>query len=142
VPYELLDHVADARFRATGESLAAALTAAVDAFATICDTRPDRETTGTAVVTAAAHDREALLFDFLGELILLQDVDGSAVVSAAVVDVEREDGDDRGYRLEATIRVAPIDAEDPLFDVKAPTYDGTVIEERDGGWVIEATLDI
>jgi SHS2 domain-containing protein len=141
VPYELLDHVADARFRATGESPEAALAAAVEAFAAICDTDPGREAPGTAAVTVAAHDREALLFDFLGELILLQDVGGDAVVRAASVDVEREGGE-RGYRLEATVRVAPIVADEPLFDVKAPTYDGMTVAERDGEWVVEATLDI
>ena len=137
MPYELLDHVADARFRATGPTLEAALADAVEAFADICDTDPDREAPETATVSAAARDREALLFDFLGELILVQDVDGEAVVRAESVAVEETDD---GYALEATVRVAPIDR--ALFDVKSPTYNGMTIEERDGEWVVEATLDI
>jgi SHS2 domain-containing protein len=138
MPYELLDHVADARFRANGPTLEAAVGAAVAAFAEICDTDPDRETPERVTVNAAAHDREALLFDFLGELILVQDVGGEAVVRAESVDVEHEDG----YALEATIHVAPIAPDEPLFDVKSPTYNEMVIEERSGEWVIEATLDI
>lgn len=135
--YELLSHPADVRFRATGATLADALADAVDAFAAVAE--GPSEGTERHDLRVESEDGEALLFDFLAELILLQEVEGSAVVRAETVDVE-ERGE--GYAVDAAILGAPIDADAPLFDIKSPTYSEMRVEETDGGWVLEATLDI
>lgn len=144
--YEVLPHPADVRFRATGPTLADAFAEVVRAFAEISESRGgERERHEVAV---ESEDGEALLFDFLAELILIQEVDGCAVTRAEAVTVDPTDG---GYRLTATVVGGPI--EEALFDIKSPTYNGMRVEKLDkvGGevvgdaddeWVLEATLDI
>lgn len=145
--YEVLPHPADVRFRATGSSLADAFAEVVRAFAEISESRGgERE---CHEVTVASEDREALLFDFLAQLILLQEVEGCAVTRAEDVTVEATD--DGGFRLAATVVGGPI--EEALFDIKSPTYNEMRVaraddvgdgsrERTDGEWVLEATLDV
>lgn len=133
--YELLSHPADVRFRATGATLDAAFAAVVEAFADVSD--GDGGTDLHHRVRVESEDRAALLFDFLAELVLLQELEGVAVTRAEELAVEATDG---GYALDATIRCGPIG--EPLFDVKSPTYSEMRVEEVDDEWVLEATLDI
>ena len=133
--YELLSHPADVRFRATGPTLDEAFAEAVRAFADISESPG-----GTDVrheIRVESEDREALLFDFLAQLVLLQEVEEVAVTRADTVDITPVDG---GYVLDAVVSCGPI--EGPLFDVKSPTYSEMRVEETDGRWVLEATLDI
>ena len=133
--YELLSHPADVRFRATGGTIDEAFAEAVRAFADVSES--DGGVDLRRGIHVESEDREALLFDFLAQLILLQDVDEVAVTRA---DALRVTGADGGYELDATILGGPI--EDTLFDVKSPTYSEMRVEEIDEGWVLEATLDI
>lgn len=133
--YELLSHPADVRVRTTGPTLDAAFAEVVRAFAAVSESPGGTEMRHE--VTVESEDREALLFDFLAELILLQQVDEVAVARAADLTVTPTD---EGFRLDATVLGSAID--DPLFDVKSPTYSGMRIEGTDDGWVVEATLDI
>lgn len=134
--YEILPHPADVRFRATGPTLAAAFEAVVDAFADLSEGGATE--TQRHELHVESEDGEALLFDFLARLILVQEVEACAVARAESVDVEERAGG--GYALSAVIRGGPI--EEALFDIKSPTYSRMIVEERDGEWVLEATLDI
>lgn len=133
--YEILPHPADVRFRASGPTLEAAFSAVVDAFADLSE--------GAGVdgqrheIRIESEDGEALLFDFLAKLVLLQELEECAVSHAESVDVEERE---EGYALVSTVRAGPI--EEALFDIKSPTYSQMVVEKRDGEWVLEATLDI
>lgn len=123
--YEVLPHPADVRFRATGPTLADAFAEVVRAFADISESRGgERE---RHEVEVESEDGEALLFDFLARLILIQEVEGCAVTRAE--DVTAEATDD-GYRLTATVVGGPI--EEALFDVKSPTYNEMRVEQRVG----------
>ncbi|MFC6837640.1 archease [Halomarina ordinaria] len=135
--FELLSHPADARFRATGPTLAAAFAEAARAFAAISEGGGDDAL--AFPLELDAEDREALLFDYLAELVLLQELEEVAVARAEDVTVE-ERANEGGYTLSATVRAGPID--DPLFDVKSPTYSEMRVEPVGEGWVLEATLDI
>lgn len=135
--HEILSHQADVRFRATGPTLADAFVAATEAFADLAGGPTDGDERHR--VRVESEDREALLFDFLGELILLQEVEDVAVGGAEGATVEARES---GYALEATVVGAPIDPESPLFDIKSPTYNGMRVEEAEEGWILEATLDV
>ncbi|MFC7158086.1 hypothetical protein ACFQPA_21975 [Halomarina halobia] len=58
------------------------------------------------------------MFDYLAELVLLQELEGVAVSRAEGVEIEERGAGD-GYALRATV-AGPIG--EPLFDVKSPTY--------------------
>lgn len=135
--YEILDHTADAKFKAEGDTLDEAFSETVKAFAEIVGN------TGGEYhheVEAESENLEALLFDFLDRLIFLQD--SEEVVVAYAEELEIEEMED-SYRLEATIVVDTIDPGMTLVDVKGPTYSEMKVDYEDGtGWTVQAVLDI
>jgi SHS2 domain-containing protein len=137
--YDILDHTADAKFRATGDSLEQAFSESVKAFAEIVGTDPEAGDTRHEI-KVESENSEALLFDFLDELIFLQDANNIAVCHAEEIMID-EAGD--GYSLEATIWTDVITSDMDLLDIKAPTYNEMDVDYQKGeGWVIEAVLDI
>lgn len=134
--YEILDHKADEKFRARGENLEEAFRSSVEAFADIV-----RGNSGMYHhdVKVEAENLEALLFDFLDKLILLQDTE--QVVVGGVEQFELEKLDD-SYRIEATVLTDKITRGMSPMHVKAPTYSEMKAEYEDGEWVLEAVLDI
>jgi len=137
--YKILDHTADAKFQSKAESMEQAFSESVKAFAEIVGTDPEAGDT-CHKVKIEAENSEALLFDFLDELIFLQDANNIAVCHAGDLEVDEiEDG----YRLEATIWTDVITSDMNLLDIKAPTYNEMSVDYQQGeGWVIEAVLDI
>jgi len=137
--YEILDHTADAKFRATGESMEEAFSEAVKAFGEIVGTDPEAGDTRHKV-KVRSENTEALLFDFLDELIFLQDSKDIAVCHADNLEIEEVEDE---YRLTATIWTDVITSEMNLLDIKAPTYNEMNVDyQQDEGWVVEAVLDI
>ncbi len=137
MPYEILEHSADEKFRATGEDLEEAFSAAVEAFSDIVggdsgQTQHDIE--------VESENLEALLFDFLDKLIFLQDTRGVVISYAEKMEIEElEDG----YRLNAEVLTDPLSGGTTALDIKAPTYNEMKVDYEDGtGWVLEAVLDV
>ncbi|MFP4175266.1 MAG: archease [Halobacteriales archaeon] len=134
--HEVLGHTADAKFRATGDTLSDAFESATRAFAEIVGSDELEPTDELRVeVETPDEDIEALLFDYLARLIYLQDVNGVAIVDGDV------NATAEPPRVEGTLHVAPVRTSSGLLDIKAPTYNEMVAEEDDG-WTLEAVLDI
>lgn len=135
--YEILEHTADAKFSATGDSLEEAFSETVNAFAEIVGGK------GGSVrhsVELESESLDALLFDFIDELIFLQETED--VTATGVKDLEIEEKED-GYRLETTLWTDPIEPEDGLMEIKAPTYSEMEVDYVKGeGWKITAVMDI
>lgn len=136
--YEILEHSADEKFRATGGSLEEAFSEAVKAFGEIVGADPEAGEYHHTV-EVEAENTEALLFDFLDRLIFLQDTEGVVVCQAEELEIEEEQQEI--YRLEASIAVDPIDRGQSYQDIKAPTYNEMKVDYEDE-WVVEAVLDI
>lgn len=137
--YDILEHTADAKFRAVGENVEEAFSEAVKAFAEIVGSDPGAGAVRHKVETRS-ENYDALLFDFLDELIYLQDTEDVAVTH--VDELTITDQDDK-HRLEAVIWTDPITAGMSLLDVKAPTYNEMKVDyEKGEGWTVEAVLDI
>jgi len=137
--YELLDHTADAKFRAVGKSLEEVFSESVRAFAEIVGADPgagnDHEH-----ITTKSESHEALLFDFLDDLIFLQDTEDRVVTHVKSISIEEKQD---SYILEAEVWTDPIDAGARFLDIKAPTYNEMRADyEKGTGWVLEAVLDI
>lgn len=137
--YEILDHTADAKFRATGDSMEEAFSESVKAFAEIVGA--DNKSGDTRhKIEVESENSEALLFDFLDELIFIQDANSAAVSHTDDLEIE-EVGD--GYKLTATIWTDVITDEMNLLDIKAPTYNEMEVDYQQGeGWITQAVLDI
>jgi len=135
--YEILEHPADAKFRAVGDSLDEAFSEATEALGEITG---DAAATYTHEVEIESENLGTLLFDYLDRLIFLQDTERIVVAEASEMDVQEEED---GWRLEAEIKADSIDSETTAMDLKAPTYSGMKATYQEGeGWVLEAVIDI
>jgi len=136
VPFTLRDHTADVAVEASGDSLGAVFAATADGMAAaMCGEVPDGGQRREVAVTA--EGREALLFDYLDELIYERDVRNVLPVdNEGVVEQDGDtwqfSGDYRGVDL------ATVDAR----DLKAVTYSEMVIEDTPDGWHTYVVFDV
>ena len=134
--FELRDHTADVAVEATAGSLGGVFGAVADGMAAaMCDEIPDAG--NRRELAATAENLEALLFDYLDELIYERDVEGvlpvdnRATVSPA----------DRGWRVAASYRGVPLAAVSAR-DLKAVTYAEMDLSETAHGWHAYVVFDV
>ncbi|QPV62996.1 archease [Halosimplex litoreum] len=140
--FELREHTADVAVEAVGESLDAVFGAVADGMAAaMCDEIPtDGDERFDFSVTA--EGREALLFDYLDELIYERDVrvvlpvDNEATVSAPSSD----DGPNE-WVLSGSARGVPLERVEAR-DLKAVTYSEMDLSETDDGWHAYVVFDV
>lgn len=133
--YTLRDHTADVAVEATGATVSAVFAATANGMATaMCDEVP---VTGERFdIDVRAESREALLFDYLDELIYQRDV--RSVLPVENEATVREDGD---WYLSGSARGVPL-AGLGAREIKAVTYSEMVVEETDGGWRTYVVFDV
>lgn len=134
--YEILEHTADVKFKASGDSMEEAFSESVKAFSEIIGGM-NGQTTYSIEVESESH--EALLFDFMDKLIFLQDVNDVVVSYAEDLEIEETD---EGYQLTADIWADNIEGSMSVLDVKAPTYSEMYVRFEDGKWRLQVVLDI
>jgi SHS2 domain-containing protein len=160
--FTLREHTADVAVEARGPDLSAVFGAVADGLAAaMCDDVP--QTGGERfAVTVSAESREALLFDYLDELIYERDVrevlpvDNEAAVSetsdAAASAPEPSPGGEStpetsageagdAWSVEATARGIPL-ADVDAREVKAVTYSEMRLEPVDDGWEAYVVFDV
>jgi SHS2 domain-containing protein len=148
--HEVLPHTADAGIRAWAPDLAGVFAEAGRALAGVA---ADVDPVGPASATGAiervalqAADLAALAYGWLNELVSLADARGAAIAGVRDVRVEpvADDPSTRGWTLDASVVLAPIDGlrSRRRIDVKSVTYHGLVVVQEDGRWTLEAYLDV
>lgn len=140
MPYEFVDHTADLAVRLMANSAAALFEEAAEALTdTICDVSTVRPT-GAEQVALDSPDLDALLVDWLSELLYRFDVHGFLAAEATVTLQQ----DQERCSLEATIRGERFDAERHRIKVlvKAITYHDLAIRETPSGWEATVVVDI
>ncbi|WP_136715327.1 archease [Halorientalis salina] len=134
--FDLREHTADVAVEATGPDLDAAFAAVADGLAAaMCEDVPDDGERFS--LSVSAESREALLFDYLDELIYERDVRGVLPVDNEAT-VSR-DGDE--WTCEATARGVPLDAI-TAREIKAVTYSEMDLAETDEGWHAYVVFDV
>jgi SHS2 domain-containing protein len=148
--YRLRAHTADVAVEATAETLGGVFAAVADGMAAaMCESAPDDGS--THAVETDAENREALLFDYLDELIYERDirsvlpVDNEATVEGrggteSGPPVENEEGDGR-WRLRGQYRGVPLSAV-TARDLKAVTYSEMDLSETENGWHAYVVFDV
>ena len=147
--YELREHTADVAVEATGESLGATFGAVADGMATaMCVDWPDAGDRHSITVTA--ESREALLFDYLDELIYERDirsvlpVDNGGRVECVPAESEgdgTETDAEARWHVDGEYRGVPLNRVDAR-DLKAVTYSEMALEETTGGWRAYVVFDV
>jgi SHS2 domain-containing protein len=137
--FQLREHTADVAVEATGDSLdevfasvAAGLTAAH------CESVPDPESVSAErfPIGLQAESREALLFDYLDELIYERDV-RNVLPAHHQARVHWKDE----WSLEAYAYGIPLDAVEAR-EIKAVTYSEMELEETPTGWRAYVVFDV
>lgn len=134
--FELRDHTADVAVEARGDTLGEAFAAVAEGLtAAMCDEIPE-DNHERVPVTVHAESREALLFDYLDEIIYERDA--REVLPA---DHEAQVHRDEEWVLEGSFRAIPF-PEVVARDVKAVTYSEMRIEQGDDGWEAYVVFDV
>ncbi len=134
--FDLREHTADVAVEATGPDLDAVFAAVADGLAAaMCEDVPDLGERFSLTVTA--ESREALLFDYLDDLIYERDV--RSVLPVANDATVRRDGDE--WVCEATARGVPL-SEIVAREIKAVTYSEMDLSETDSGWRAYVVFDV
>ena len=139
--FSLRDHTADVAVEATGSTLDAVFAAVADGMAAaMCEDVPaggDRFD-----VSATAEGREALLFDYLDELIYERDVRGVLPVDNEAAVSGPEDGvAGSEWHVDGSVRGVPL-ADVDARDLKAVTYSEMDLSETADGWHAYVVFDV
>lgn len=140
MPYEILEHEADAGVRGIGSSLEEAFCeAARGMFSLMVDleeVRPER----AVPVVVEAETLEVLFVSWLGELLALRDLRGM-VFSRFEAKIKKADG---GWALEGKAYGEPLDParHKPAVEVKAATYYGVKVGKDDGRYIAQCVVDL
>jgi SHS2 domain-containing protein len=129
-----VDHTAEVQLQVGAESLAGLLAEAGRALGALLLRGRPAEASGEArTIEVSSVDREALLVDWLNEIIFLAEVERWIAVEFDALEVSET-------HLKASARGAPVD--DPPALVKAATFHGLAVEEREGGLQAEVIFDV
>jgi SHS2 domain-containing protein len=135
--YELRDHTADVAVEATGPTLESVFAGAGDGLAAaMCESIPEAGGERFAF-EVRAEGREALLFDYLDDLIYERDVR-----SVLPVDNEveiREEGEE--WVVKGSARGVPL-TDVSAREIKAVTYSEMALEETESGWRAYVVFDV
>jgi SHS2 domain-containing protein len=146
MPFELREHTADVAVAATGVSLNEVFASVADGLAAAtCEDVPgpsdcDSDRFSLAV---AAGSREALLYDYLADLIYERDVRTVLPVDNEVsIGEPRTEGPEAdAWHLEASARGVLLGAIDAR-EVKAVTYSEMALKETAKGWRAYVVFDV
>jgi SHS2 domain-containing protein len=135
--FEILEHPADIGFRAFADSLPELYATAAIAMLSIAGDPDAAVPRQEYTIGVESGDREALMVDWLNEVLYWFDGRNIAFHDFRVTEMD-------GTRLAATGRGEPRDPQRhrARLIVKAVTYHQLRVEERDGKWVAEVYVDI
>jgi SHS2 domain-containing protein len=132
--FELLEHSGDVKLRARGRRLEEVFVNAAGGMMAylfgeeVLQRRPEQ----TEAITVEASDREALLVDWLAELLFRATTQYRAYVDFRICEMGER-------RLAATAGVVAAEAVD---DIKAVTHHELSVRRRDDGWEAIVVFDI
>lgn len=138
--YEYLEHTADARFKAYGETIEEAFANAAVAMFNVMINTSKVDCKHTENIELTAPEIDDLLVDWLSELLFLFEVDFIAFGKFEVESITQENGE---YRLSARASGEELDLEKHEIDteVKAVTYNDLKVEEIPEGFMVQVTVD-
>lgn len=139
--FEWVEHTADVGFRSFGETLEEAFENAAIALTEIYTNFDRVEQKYSMKVEIKSEDKEALLYDWLDELIYLHDADGFVLGGLEVKKISK---DNEVYLLEAVLSGEDYSSEKhgQKTGVKAMTYHMMDIKKEDDKWILQAVVDI
>ena len=142
--YEYLDHTADLKIRAYGKTLEEAFVNTVIAgFDFLTDTKKVEKKIKKKI-SISAKRIEALLYDFLEQLLFMLDTDG--LITAEIKDIkitaEKDKQGNEKYSLQCSALGDNYKNYAVKGNIKSVTYSEMRIEKTKDNFIIEVVLDI
>ncbi|MFH1182267.1 MAG: archease [Candidatus Woesearchaeota archaeon] len=135
--YRFLEHTADAKFQAYGETLEEAFTNAASAmFSIMTDTSKVAKKTKKAIAVDG-DDLKSLLVKFLSEFLFLLDAENFLLNSVGDVKITKTSGN---YKLKAVAYGDDAANYETKGDIKAVTYSDIKVEEKPP--MVQVVVDI
>ena len=138
--YEYLEHTADAKFRAYGNTLEEAFqNAGVAMFNVMINTGGISDEVSEKI-ELTSEDLDGLLVDWLSELLYLFEVEQVVFGKFKIDGITEKDGN---YSLSAIAYGESLDLSRHKFgtEVKAVTYNSLKVEKTMDGWVVQVVVD-
>lgn len=137
LPYEPIDHTADAGFRIVGESLPALFENSALCIFEALGVIENVSAAAWHDVEASADDLPGVLRSWLSELLYVSYVQKLVLVEAKVTEVTET-------RVRARVRGAPYDEDrhERHPEIKAVTWHGLKVERTAAGYAAEIILDL
>lgn len=136
--YTYLEHTADVKFRAYGKTLEEAFSNAALAMTNIITDVDGVKALVEAEMEIESATKEALLYDFMQELIFLLDTEKLLVSEVSSMKITREGR----YMLKAKVSGDYCRNYATSGDIKSATYNFMLIEEHKDDVMIQMVLDI
>lgn len=139
--YRMLEHMTDAEIEAYGKTLEEAFENSALALENTMVDVTSIKNVKREEITVEGDDLESLLYSWLEALINRQDIEGM-LYSEAKCTISRTS--DEKYRLRANVTGEKFDPKihEQKTAIKAPTYHGMKIEQREGLATIRFLLDL
>ncbi|MFH1607822.1 MAG: archease [archaeon] len=133
--FKFLEHTADIKFQAFGNSLEEVFeNSALAMFNAMHDGKVEKET--SKKIQVKGKDNESLMYNFLEELLFLFDSEGFFLSEVKSLKIEKE-------KLVAEVVGDKAENYEIHIDVKAVTYNEMFVrEEKKGKWVGQVVLDV
>lgn len=129
-----VDHTAEVQLQVEADSLSGLLAEAGRALGALLLRGHEAGPSGEArTIELSSVDREALLVDWLNEIVFLAEVERWVAVGFDFSEASET-------HLKASVRGVAVD--DPPALVKAATFHGLAVEEREGGLQAEVIFDV
>ena len=137
--FSYLDHTSELKVRAVGNTKE-------DVFTQIClglfnsITPIDKvEPITMHSISVTAPNLKTLLFDFVDELIFLQDTESTIISKVQELTITQ---DKETYTLHAQLAGDSASNYPCTGEIKAPTYNDMIIEAQSEGWIGEIVVDV
>ncbi len=137
--FEYLDHTSEAKFKAFGMSKAEAFSNACLATVGLMTKLESVKHVNKTSIRVESESEESLLYDLLDEIIYIVDVELTFI---SKIENPKITSTGNNFIFEADCYGDKASNCVKAGDVKAPTYDDMVIEERDGRWMVQVVVDV
>ena len=136
--FRFIEHTADVQFQAFGKTVEEMFGNAGLAMFNSMSLKRIRAKK-TAKIKASGKDLESLLYNFLEELLVLFDGEGFFLSKVRSLEIKKEADK---FKLEAEVVGDDAKKYEIHIDVKAITYHGMFVKQREKDWVCQVVLDV
>lgn len=138
--FKYIDHTADAKFIAYGQTIEEAFENAALAMMNVMIKTDTISDNIIHEVILQSPNLDDLLFDWLSEFLFLMDAENLIFGKFKVINIQQKS---ENFNLIANIYGECIDHSKHFFDteVKAATYNEMLIHKVENGWILQVTVD-